>query len=62
VKLTMQLTLDGIVRALRIRAHHLVEDADDLRRSRTQRNETTLALLSDEAQRHAREAGDEFDR
>nr|WP_292772336.1 hypothetical protein [Mesorhizobium sp.] len=56
----MQMTLDGMVRALRIRAHQLGEDEDDVRRHRARRNETTLALLSEESRRHVLEAGDEF--
>ncbi len=62
LKLTMQMTLDGMVRAMRMRTHQLAEDVDDMRRNRAKRNETTLALLSDEARRHALEAGDEFGR
>jgi hypothetical protein len=58
---TMQLTLDGLVRALRLKAHGLAEDyyEEEYRRA-TMRNETALSLLAAESRRLALEAGDEF--
>ena len=62
MKIAMQLTLDGMVRALRMRAHE-IGDADDLAEQRAaERNETALTLLAQEARRYALEAGDEFGR
>ena len=62
MKLAMRMTLEGMVRALRVRAHQLGEDEDDMRRHRARRNETTLALLSEESRRLELGAGDEFGR
>lgn len=62
MKFVMQLTLDGMVRALRMRAHELGEDYDEAQRRAEERNETALTLLASEARRLSLEAGDEFGR
>ena len=56
----MELTLDGLVRALRLKVHGLAEDYEEEHRRATMRNETTLSLLASELRRLALEAGDEF--
>ena len=58
----LQLTLDGMVRALRAKMHDLGDEPYDALRRAERRNETVLALLSAEARRAALEAGDEFSR
>jgi hypothetical protein len=58
----MQLTLDGMIRALRMKAHSVGEDFEEAERRAQQRNERALTLLSAESQRFALEAGDEFGR
>jgi hypothetical protein len=58
----LQLTMDGMVRALRTKLHELGEDPQDMLRRAEQRNETALTLLSAESRRVALEAGDEFRR
>jgi hypothetical protein len=63
VKIAMQLTLDGMIRALRMRAHELAEvDYEEAERHATRRNEKALTRLAQEARRYALEAGDEFGR
>jgi hypothetical protein len=62
VKLAMQMTLDGMIRALRMKAHELGEDYEDTERGAVSRNEEALALLAREARRHALEVGHEFGR
>jgi hypothetical protein len=58
----LQLTMDGLVRALRTKLHELGEDPQDMLRRAEQRNETALTLLWEESRRVALEAGDEFRR
>ena len=58
----MQLTLDGMVRALRMKVHELGEDYNAAERQAEQRNERALMLLARESRRFALEAGDEFGR
>lgn len=63
MKIAMKLTLDGMIRALRMRAHELGEvDYDEAERRAMRRNDEVLALLAREARRHTLEAGDEFGR
>ncbi len=63
MKIAMKLTLDGMIRALRMRAHELGDvDYDEAERRATLRNEKALTLLAQEARRYALEAGDEFGR
>lgn len=62
MKFGLQLTMDGMVRALRIKLHDLGDDPDDMLRRAEQRNETALTLLSAESRRVVLEAGDEFRR
>lgn len=58
----MQLTLDGMIRALRMKAHRIGDDYDVAERRAEERNEKALTLLAQEARRYALEAGDEFGR
>ena len=60
MKIAMQLTLDGMVRALRLKAHAAGEDYEEAERQAVLRNERALTLLSAESQRLSLEAGDEF--
>jgi len=62
VKLAMQLTYDGMIRALRMKLHELGEDYDEVDRRSALRNEEALTLLAQESRRLALEAGDEFGR
>ena len=62
VKLAMQLTLDGMIRAMRLKVHALAEDYEEAQRRAAMRNETALTLLASESRRLALEAGDEFGR
>lgn len=58
----MQLTLDGMIRALRMRVHEIGDDYDAAERRAEERNEKALTLLAQEARRFTLEAGDEFGR
>lgn len=58
--MVMQVTLDGMVRALRLRVHGLAEDREEEDRRAMTRNERVLSLLTAESQRFRLEAGDEF--
>jgi hypothetical protein len=58
----MQMTLDGMIRALRMKAHEIGDDYDAAERRAEERNEMALTLLAQEARRYALEAGDEFGR
>lgn len=60
--MALQLTLDGMIRALRMKVHELGEDHDEAERLAVLRNEEALMLLAQEARRHSLEAGDEFGR
>ena len=60
MKMAMQMTLDGMIRALRMKAYELGEDYDEAERGMVERNEEALMLLAREARRFALEAGDEF--
>ena len=60
MNLTLQLTLDGLIRAMRLKAHGLAEDHEEDHRRAIRRNETALSLLASESRRLALEAGDEF--
>lgn len=62
MKLALQLTLDGMVRALRMRAHELADDQQEARRRDAIGNERALTLLAAEGDRFAQEADDEFGR
>ena len=62
MKLAMQLTFDGMMRAMRLKLHTIGEDQDEAARRAALRNERVLALLSEESRRFALEAGDEFGR
>lgn len=62
MKLALQLTLDGMVRALRMRAHELADDQQEARRRDAIGNERALTLLAAEGKRFAQEADDEFGR
>ena len=62
MKLAMQLTLDGMIRALRLKAHAVGEDYEEAGRRAQLRNERALMLLASESRRLALEAGDEFGR
>ncbi len=56
----LTLTLDGMVRALRMKAHELGDDPAAAFRRETRRNTEALALLGEESRRLRLEAGDEF--
>jgi hypothetical protein len=56
----MQLTLDGMIRAMRLKMHMLGEDYEEVERRTAMRNENALTLLAKESRRLALEAGDEF--
>jgi hypothetical protein len=58
----MQLTLDGMIRAMRLKMHMLGEDYEEAERRTAMRNENALTLLARESRRLALEAGDEFGR
>jgi hypothetical protein len=58
----MQLTLDGMIRALRMKVHEIGDDYDMAEQRAEERNEMALTLLAQEARRYALEAGDEFGR
>ena len=60
MKMAMQLTLDGMIRAMRLKAHAIGEDFDEAERRKAVRNENALSLLAKESRRLALEAGDEF--
>lgn len=60
MKIAMQLTFDGMIRALRLKAHAVGEDFEEAERRAEERNERALALLASESRRLALEAGDEF--
>lgn len=60
--MAMQLTLDGMIRALRVKLHTIGEDFEETDRRAALRNEEALMLLSAESRRLALEAGDEFGR
>jgi hypothetical protein len=60
--MAMQLTLDGMIRALNVRLHAVGDDFEEADRRAALRNEKALALLSAESRRFALEAGDEFGR
>lgn len=62
MKMAMQLTLDGMIRALRVKLHTIGEDYEEAERRAMTRNEQALALLASESRRFALEAGDEFGR
>jgi len=62
VKLGLQLTLDGMVRALRMRAHELADDHEEARRRDAVGNQRVLTLLAAESGRFAQETDDEFGR
>lgn len=62
MKMALQLTLDGMIRALRMKVHELGEDYDEAERLAVLRNEEALMLLAQEAWRVSLEAGDEFGR
>jgi hypothetical protein len=62
MKLALHLTLDGMVRALRMKAHELADDQQEARRRERVGNERALTLLAAEGERFAEEAGDEFGR
>jgi len=62
MKLALQLTLDGMIRALRMRAHELADDHDESRRRDAIGNQRALTLLAAEGERFVEEAGDEFGR
>jgi hypothetical protein len=56
----LRLTMDGMIRALRIKAHAIGDGYEPDWRNAEERNEEALTLLSAEARRHALEAGYEF--
>ena len=60
MKIGMQLTLDGMIRAMRLKVHTMGEDYDVAERRAAARNDDALTLLAAESRRHALEAGDEF--
>ena len=62
MKIAMQLTLDGMNRALRLKGHTVGEDYEEAVRRAEQWNERVLTLLGQESRRFALEAGDEFGR
>ena len=62
MKIAMHLTLNGMIHALRLRAHAVGEDFEETERRAEQRNERALMLLASESRRFALEAGDEFGR
>ena len=59
MKLGMRLTLDGMVRALRMRAFEMGEDFHEMRQDAEARNQAALALLAAESRRAAMEVDDE---
>jgi predicted RNase H-like HicB family nuclease len=58
----MQLTLDGMISAPRLKVHTVGEDYEEAVRRAEQWNERALTLLGQELRRFALEAGDEFGR
>lgn len=52
--------MEGLIRALRMKAHEVGDNDDETLRDVTRRNETALTLLSEETRRFRLEAGDEF--
>jgi hypothetical protein len=60
MKLALQLTLDGMVRALRMRAHELADYHQEARRRDAIGNERALTLLAAEGERFAEGADDEL--
>lgn len=62
MKLALQMTLDGMVRALRMRAHELADQEQETMRRDAIGNERALTLLAAEGERFAQEADDEFGR
>lgn len=59
MKLGIRLTLDGMVRALRMKAFELGDDLYEMRQDAEARNAAALVLLTAESRRAAMEAGDE---
>ncbi|MEW9806808.1 hypothetical protein [Mesorhizobium marinum] len=59
MNLAMQLTMDGMIRALRLKMHALGEDREEIRNRAVRRNAEALVLLSQEARRTRREVGHE---
>lgn len=62
MKLAMQMTVDGLVRALRMKAHEVGDDHEVVRRRAELSNEQALTRLAAESRGRAGEAGDEFGR
>jgi hypothetical protein len=62
VKIAMQLTLDGMIRSLRLKAHTVGENYEEAVRRAEQWSEKTLTLLAQESRRFPLETGDECGR
>lgn len=62
MNIAMQLPLDGMIRALRLKAHTVGEDYEAAVRRAEQWSEKALTLLAQESRRFALETGDEFGR
>lgn len=55
MKFALQMTLDGMIRALRMKAHEMGEDYHEARLRARERNDAVLALLAEESRRSASE-------
>ena len=44
----MQVTLDGMIRAMRLKVHQIADDHEEAQRRAETRNETALTLLASE--------------
>ncbi len=62
MKLAMQMTVEGMIRALRMKAHEAGDDPGEARRRAERHNEEALLLLSAEVRGLSKEVGDEFGR
>ena len=60
MKLELSLTMQGMIRALRLRAQDVVEDVEAPRRRDAEGDNAARALLAEEGRRLGKEAGHEF--
>lgn len=60
MKLEMTLTMQGMIRALKLRAQDVAEDVEASRRREVGRDEAVRVLLAEEGRRLGREVGHEF--
>ncbi len=60
MKVELSLTMQGMIRALRLRAQDVVEDVEAARRRDAKGDDAARALLAEEGRRLGRETGHEF--